>query len=99
MTYITCWLTAKNRDQLRNPTLGNRVWTTFTFFLTVDYTDLLPVFFVCVSYLLLSYIVIAKILCAARQHTVVQKKMERVVKVNFKYSLLVDTRLNRVKSC
>ena len=25
-------LTAKNRDQLRNPTLGNRVWATFTFF-------------------------------------------------------------------
>ena len=32
MTYITCRLTAKNRDQLRNPTLGNRVWATFTFF-------------------------------------------------------------------
>jgi len=24
-------LTAKNRDQLWNPTLGNRVWATFTF--------------------------------------------------------------------
>ena len=24
MTHITCRLTAKNRDQLRNPTLGNR---------------------------------------------------------------------------
>ena len=32
MTQITCRLTAKNRDQLRNPTLGNRVWATFTFF-------------------------------------------------------------------
>ena len=32
MTHITCRLTAKNRDQLRNPTLGNRVWATFTFF-------------------------------------------------------------------
>jgi len=31
MTYVTCRLTAKNRDQLRNPTLGNRVWATFTF--------------------------------------------------------------------
>ena len=31
MTHITCRLTAKNRDQLRNPTLGNRVWATFTF--------------------------------------------------------------------
>jgi len=24
-------VTAKNRDQLRNPTLDNRVWATFTF--------------------------------------------------------------------
>ena len=31
MTHVTCWLTAKNRDQLQNPTLGNRVWATFTF--------------------------------------------------------------------
>ena len=31
---VTCRLTAENRDQLRNPTLGNRVWTTFTFFYT-----------------------------------------------------------------
>ena len=29
---VTCRLTAKNRDQLRNPTLGNRVWATFTFY-------------------------------------------------------------------
>jgi len=34
MTYLTCRLTAKNRDQLRNPTLGNRVWPTFTFFIS-----------------------------------------------------------------
>ena len=32
MTHVTCRLTAKNRDQLRNCTLGSRVWTTFTFF-------------------------------------------------------------------
>ena len=31
MTHITCRLTAKNRDQLRNPTLGNRVWVAFIF--------------------------------------------------------------------
>ena len=31
MTHVTCRLTAKNRDQLRNPTLSNRVWATFTF--------------------------------------------------------------------
>ena len=30
-THVTCRLTAKNRDQLRNPTLGNRVRATFTF--------------------------------------------------------------------
>jgi len=29
MTYVTCRLTAKYRDQLRNPTLGNRVCATF----------------------------------------------------------------------
>ena len=29
MTYVTCRLTAKNRDQLRNPMLSNRVWATF----------------------------------------------------------------------
>ena len=33
MTYVTCRLADKNRDQLRNPTLGNRVWATFTFFI------------------------------------------------------------------
>jgi len=32
MTHAICRLTAKNWDQLRNPTLGNRVWATFTFF-------------------------------------------------------------------
>ena len=31
MTHVTCRLTANHRDQLRNPTLGNRIWTTFTF--------------------------------------------------------------------
>jgi len=29
MTHVICRLTAKNRDQLRNPTLGNQVWATF----------------------------------------------------------------------
>ena len=28
MTHVTCRLTAKNRDQLQNPTLSNRVWAT-----------------------------------------------------------------------
>jgi len=34
MTHVTCRLTAKNRDQLRNPTLSNRVirvWATLTY--------------------------------------------------------------------
>ena len=35
MTHITYGLTAKNRDQLRNPILGNRVWATSTFFTTL----------------------------------------------------------------
>jgi len=33
---VTRRLTAKNRDQLRNPTLDNRVWATFIFFFTSD---------------------------------------------------------------
>jgi len=36
MIHVSCRLTAKNRDQLRNPTLGNRVWATFTFFTRVS---------------------------------------------------------------
>ena len=32
MTHITCRMTVKNRDQLRDPTIGNRLWATFTFF-------------------------------------------------------------------
>ena len=31
MTHVNSRLTVKNRDQLRNRTLGNRVWVTFTF--------------------------------------------------------------------
>ena len=30
MINVTCRLTARNRDQLRNPILSNRVWATFT---------------------------------------------------------------------
>ena len=58
MTHITCRLTAKNRDQLWNPTLGNRAWATFTFtfiFILVvhistyfrgNIVSLLPVFYI-----------------------------------------------------
>jgi len=38
MTHVTCRLTAKNRDELRNPTLGNRVWATFTFTVDIKYS-------------------------------------------------------------
>ena len=31
MTHISCRLTAKNQDQLRNPMLGNWVWASFSF--------------------------------------------------------------------
>jgi len=33
MTHVTCRLTAKTWDQLRDPTLGNRVWATFFIYL------------------------------------------------------------------
>ena len=36
MTHVICRLTAKNRDQLRKPRLGNRVWATFTVFITLN---------------------------------------------------------------
>jgi len=46
MTHVTCRLTAKNRDQLRNLTLGARVWATFTFLteslLTPDFGSEFP---------------------------------------------------------
>jgi len=38
-SHVTCRLTAKNRDQLRNPTLGNRVWATFFTFVTNVVSD------------------------------------------------------------
>jgi len=31
-THVTSWLTSKNRDQLRKPMIGNRVWVIFSFF-------------------------------------------------------------------
>ena len=38
MTHVTRRLTAKNRDQLRNRTLGSRVRATFTFFNAIRLT-------------------------------------------------------------
>ena len=37
MTHVTRRLTAKNWDQLPNPTLGNQVWAAFTFLVLGDY--------------------------------------------------------------
>ena len=34
VTHVTCRLTAKNRDQLRNPTLGNRMWVGYLYLFT-----------------------------------------------------------------
>jgi len=42
MTHVTCRLTAKNQDQLRNPTLCSRVWLPFTFYGFIA-CDLFPV--------------------------------------------------------
>jgi len=38
MTHVTCRLTARNRDQLRNPTLDNRAWATFTLCTSLHFT-------------------------------------------------------------
>ena len=38
MTHVTCKLTAKNGDQLGNPTLGNRVWAALPYSVGVDWT-------------------------------------------------------------
>ena len=35
MTQVTCRLTVKKRNQLRDPTLGNRVWAIFTFLISL----------------------------------------------------------------
>ena len=41
MTHVNCRLTVKNRDHLRNPALGNRLWATFTVFYSLcrEYDD------------------------------------------------------------
>ena len=46
---VTCKLTAKNRDQLRNPTLGNRVWATIIFYSANHYATP-PINFVAFRY-------------------------------------------------
>jgi len=42
MTHVTCRLTANNRNQIRNPTFGNRVWATFTIFTPPDCPRISP---------------------------------------------------------
>jgi len=53
MTHVTCRLTAKNLDQLRNPTLSNRVWSTFAFFNEVATFICLPIIVIVILYLYL----------------------------------------------
>jgi len=50
MTHVTCRLTAKNRDQLRNPTIGNRVglWAAFTFYSDDGHAQRYDLYFVLV---------------------------------------------------
>jgi len=36
--HLICRLTAKIRDQLRNPTLGKRVWATYTYLARIQLT-------------------------------------------------------------
>jgi len=38
MTHVTCRLTAKNRDQLRNPTFGNQVWATVFYLIALKFS-------------------------------------------------------------
>ena len=61
MTHLTCRLTAKNRDQLLNPTLGNRVWAAFTF--TCADNVALPTFAA-----LYTFHIVWPTLLSARQH-------------------------------
>jgi len=39
--HTICRLTAEKRDQLRNPTLGNRVWATFLPFIQIKLNQLI----------------------------------------------------------
>ena len=48
MTHVTCRLTAKNLDQLRNPTLGNQVLATCAF-LHVQFSHILCILFMAVA--------------------------------------------------
>ena len=46
MTHVTCRLTAKNRDQLRNPTLGNRVWAlSFLLYSLIKFVEYMQVLY------------------------------------------------------
>ena len=49
MTRITCRLTAKNQDQLRNPTLGNLVWATFILLTARCYASAILAMALCLS--------------------------------------------------
>ena len=66
MTHVTCRLTAKNQDQLRNPTLGNRVWATFTFFYFFCYlVDSVLRFYFYVTCFMLMFVINCMSVCVA----------------------------------
>ena len=67
MTHVTCRLTAKNRDQLRNPTLGNRVWATFTFFVTASGRRKLGSSYCCCILMYFTVIIDVKLVVDSRQ--------------------------------
>ena len=60
MTLVTCRQAVENRDQLHNPSLGNRVWAIFTFLLLASDSKLLY-FMQCT--LFLSYVSMPFFLC------------------------------------
>jgi len=90
MTHVTGRLTAKNRDQLRNPTLGNRVWATFTFF------TWLLVWQACNAH---SKKVDVLILCAAQHRSVNDSQQLRMQRGTPCISLSVHTKRRSIMRC
>jgi len=79
MTHVTSRLIAKNRDQLWNPTLGNRVWATFTFtfsFNTAQALRLAGENVLCTSLALSKHLPAGEVVCDEPFYTVSQKKQD-----------------------
>jgi len=75
-TGVTCRLTAKKRDQLRNPTLGNRVWATFTLLhLSIAFNSLYC--FILILYLNTGKVMLAVFSTASRaQQTLIRPALD-----------------------